>query len=236
MFIKSIFSGLLIMCTVCLSAQEQSKFSLEASTGIGSYVSYSSKARTVYLEQGRSGFGATESNARSKLVPFVALHLNYQLSPRFSVVPFGQLQYHQGKIFKDQSITFGVTSSNPVQTTFSLPADHKLVALSLGTTLRYTFKHRTKWKGFIGAGLAYVTMRHNYRELLEVTFSEQNDPVAINEEFTTSEASGFGMPVTSGLDYQITDDSSIGIRTGGQFHFDIADFLWTAGLSYQRSF
>ena len=234
MFIRLSITCLLLLATTNIFSQSPGTVSIEFVAGIGSYTPYSDFTRKIYLKQGSSLIGSTENIAEANVMPFAALHLNYVVSERISIVPFAQYQFHRGELFKNDITLFGITGSNPTPKTFRRSAENELNALTVGTSLRYTFRRRGKFQGFAGMGLAYMTRSHTYRELLEVNFSEQYEPLTINEEFTTAKKSALAIPLSTGVDYHISDQMAISLRVSGQFHATLEDVLGTVGLGFRR--
>lgn len=216
-------------------AQQAPKLSVAFSTGFGNYVPYDDFATTVFLREGQPDNRGNGNIAEDNMMLYAAIEFAYQLSPRFSVAPFAQYQYHDGQLFENDRYIFGVTSFNDEEKQYTFPADNELSALVIGASFRYHIIRQEKVKAHVGAGLSYLNRSHTYRELLTVNFTEASDIIDQSEEYSTKELSALGIPLTANLEFQLSKKVAVGVRLLGQVHANLEDAFWTGGVILRKS-
>lgn len=75
----------------------------------------------------------------------------------------------------------------------------------------------------LGAGLSYAHHFRYYRERLVVDFWEDNTPLNIEETYTRLSGDAIGIPLTAGIDRQLTNNLSLGLTFNGQVFQDLKD-------------
>jgi hypothetical protein len=223
-----LFTGaFLIFATFSLFSQNNTRLSTQLQAGFGSYISSGVTVETTYNRAGGQGTSRV-SLPDGPASLYTALRLDYQLNNRWSVAPFASFQYSDGKMFKNDVTRFGSTSSNSTPQEFSSPANHELKVFTTGAYLLYHFRSFKKINSYLGAGVSYASHYRYYRERLEVDFSEDNTPLNIEETYTKRSGEAIGIPLTAGIDRQLTDNFSLGLAVNGQVFQDLKDVQLSA--------
>ena len=213
-----------------LFAQNDSRLSTQLQLGYGSYASSGVEVEQIFNMGGSKGT-SIESLPDGPASLYTALKLDYQLNNRWSLAPFVSYQYHDGKMFKNDVTRFGASSSNPVPQEFSSPANHELKVFAMGAYLLYHFQEFNKINTYLGVGVSYASHSRYYRERLEVDFAEDNTPLNIEETYTTLSGDAIGIPLTVGLDRQLTDNFSLGLAVNGQVFQKLKDVQLSAAIA-----
>ncbi|WP_367392785.1 outer membrane beta-barrel protein [Lewinella sp. LCG006] len=220
----------MMITSFSLFAQNDSRLSTQLQLGYGSYASSGVKVKQIFNIGGSQGtsIGSLPAGPASL---YTALKLDYQLNNRWSLAPFASYQYHDGKMFKNDVTRFGATSSNPTPQEFSRPANHELRVFTTGVYLLYHFQEFKKINSYLGAGVSYASHSRYYRERLEVDFAEDKTPLNIEETYTRLSGDAIGIPLTAGLDRQLTDNFSLGLAVNGQVFQDLKDVQLSAAIA-----
>ncbi len=227
---KSIVFALILCFGSALFAQNGNLLSLEIQGGLGTYTTFSDFQEAVYTIEGRSHNAGSGNVAESELMPYVAVGLNVQLSDRWQLNPFIHYLFGEGTLYENDFIIFGVSDINPVEQTFSAPADNEMKALTAGANLRYRLVNLLGNQLYLGSGIAYTSRSHVYRNELEVDFSEERIAQTIVERFTTERKSAVFIPVSIGLERAISDRMTLTLSAQGLIGAGTEDQAWSAGI------
>lgn len=209
---KSIVLFFLFFCFGSfLTAQNADKLSLEVQAGVGSYTTFSDFEQFVYSIEGGNLSRAYGNVAESNLMPYLSLGLNYQLSERWQINPFLHYLFGEGTLYENFFLRFGVTDINPVEQTFTAPADNEMKALTAGINVRYRLLNVAANQLYLGTGVAYTTRSHYYRNELDVDFGADRVAQSVIEGFTTEKKSALFLPVSAGIERAVGDLSLIHI-------------------------
>lgn len=222
---------ILASLTTLLNAQTANNFTLNVTGGITGYQpSTDFQSEELFIE-GRP-FNAGNGNVAEPInLPFARVALSYDVSERLRVSPFAQLITGKGTLNETDFFRFGVSDTNPVEKTFMRSSPNEVNVFTAGVSAEYLLVNGPSTDVRIGTGLAFMRSSHNYRSHLEVNFNETYDPISVVEEFNTSRKSALGIPLSVGVDQEITDRFSVGLRAALQFHPNLEDTFWTTGLN-----
>ncbi len=228
---KAIFSVLfLLLISAYATGQTDNRLSVEFQAGVGTYTTFSDFQEAVYTIEGRGHNAGSGNVAESELMPYVAVGLNVQLSDRWQLNPFVHYLFGEGTLYENDFIRFGVSDINPVEQTFSAPADNEMKALTAGANLRYRLVNLLGNHLYFGSGIAYTTRSHFYRNELEVDFSEERIAQSVIERFTTEKKSAVFIPVSIGLERAMSDRLTLTLNAQGLIGAGTEDQAWSAGL------
>lgn len=193
----------LLIATSSLVGQSESPWSIGLQVGIANYVTASDFNERLYTIEGRAFNRGTGNIVEPNLSPFLGLELSLKVSERWSFTSFSQFQRYSGTLYEDDLIVFGVSSTLTEPVEFRAPADNSLTVFHLGLQAHYRIVNGENIRGYLGGGLSYLFRSHNYRNRLEVDFSETRMANSISEIYTTAEKSALAIPLSARLEKDI---------------------------------
>ncbi|WP_020569205.1 porin family protein [Neolewinella persica] len=218
-----------------ITAQNGDKFSLEVQAGAGSYTTFSDFQEVFYSIEGRDFNRFYGNVAESDLLPYLSLGLNYQLSERWQINPVLHYLFGEGTLYENDFTRFGVSDVNPVEQTFTAPADNEMKVLTAGINVRYRLLNVAANQFYLGTGVAYTTRSHFYRYELDVDFGADRVAQTVIERFTTEKKSAMFIPVSAGLERAISDRLILTLNAQVLFGINLEDRAWSTGLGLRYS-
>lgn len=220
----------LFLISAYLTGQTDNRLSVELQAGVGSYTTFSDFQEIVYTIEGQSYNRSNGNVAESDMVPYLSLGLNYQLTERLQLAPFVHYLFGKGTHYENDFVRFGVSDINPVEQTFTAPADNEIMALTAGIKLRYRLVSFVGNHLYLGTGVAYTTRSHFYRYEMDVDFGADRIAQRVDERFTTEKKSAVFIPVSAGLERALSDRLTLTLNVQGFISPETEDRAWSAGV------
>ncbi|MTB49388.1 outer membrane beta-barrel protein [Lewinella sp. W8] len=198
--------ALLFFFSFTLSSQTDSKWSVGLQAGIADYLTFSDFQEVVYTIEGNDYLYSLGNITESNLGPALGLEVGLDINPRWRLTGFAQFQTYSGRLYENDFAIFGVSSTVPEPVEFRAPADNKLTAFQLGVQVQYCVLQDQKLRGYLGAGFSFLSRSHEYRNRLEVDFTEDRRTNSLVEFFTTANRNALALPLSARLEKDLSEN------------------------------
>lgn len=223
------FSSLLFcFLPFSLFSQANERPRIEVTAGASDYYTFSDFDQTVFTRNGQAFSRSSGNVAEGTGLVFLRIGLAYPVSNRWSLEPYAELHTGGGTLYEEGFVAFNF--GQPEERRYTWASPNELTVFAAGVNARYLVLAGPKTQVYAGAGLAFVSRNHTYREYLEVDFSDNYDVNARIEERQTINRKVLGIPLSVGVDRQISDKLSLGLSLRLQVHQGIEDHFWSGGL------